>query len=246
MLRSRKLMVNYNNKLPEIQKYQYEIHISKSQQEAIEISKKQRKFQIEKGITPSAQFAPLVCSGVTFTAMFFAMKGMVNCPVESMKFGGMGWFLDLTARDPYFILPILTASTMALNMKLGMDATDSIETNPQIVTLMKYGVPVMTLIATCTFPSALCVYWFTSNIISVLQGAFLRIPAVNNYFGFGELKKWSDADLPMKNINMFQQVPRIQPLNKLPHNRTNTQNFDKMGIGEALRKAELQKKAKRN
>jgi YidC/Oxa1 family membrane protein insertase len=246
MLHARKVMVNTNHNLPTMQKYQYEMHIAKTKQEAILAMKKLKKFQKENGINPSAQFVPMVSSGVVMATMFFALRGMSSCPVESMKVGGMGWFLDLTTRDPYFILPILTASTLALNMKLGMDATDSSQTPEQLKKFMKYGIPAVTLIGTCTFPSSLCLYWFISNIISVTQGALLRIPAVKNATGVGEFKTWDDADLPMKNISMFDQAAAIQPTNKMPHSSTNTQNFDKMGIEEALRKAELRKKAKEN
>ena len=91
-------------------------------------------------------------------------------------------------------------------MKLGMDATDGSQTPEQIKKIMKYGIPVITLVATSTFPSALCLYWFTSNIISVAQGALLRMPAVKNATGVGEFKVWDDADLPMKNISIFDHA----------------------------------------
>ena len=128
---------------------------------------------------------------------------------------------------------------MALNMKIGMDMVDNSQIKPEFLSAMKFFMPVMTLVATSQFPSALCLYWFISNIISILQGAILRMPAVNNFFGIGEMKKWSDADLPMKNISISKQLSGTIPSNEMPHTRNNAQNFDKMGIKEALRKAEL-------
>lgn len=47
-----------------------------------------------------------------FMSFFFALKGMSNIPVESMKEGGLFWFADLTICDPYYILPLLTSVTM--------------------------------------------------------------------------------------------------------------------------------------
>jgi YidC/Oxa1 family membrane protein insertase len=35
---------------------------------------------------------------------------MANCPVESLASGGLYWFVDLTARDPFFALPVITRS----------------------------------------------------------------------------------------------------------------------------------------
>lgn len=156
----------------------------------------------------------------------------------------MGWFVDLTAMDPYFILPILTASTLALNMKYGLDAADSSALPPLIEKFLKYGIPVMTLMVTCTFPSALCVYWFTSNVISLAQSSFLRIPAVKNAIGLEDLKKWEDSDLPMNKVGFSEQWDKIQPTNKMNRSRPLEQDFDKMGIEEALRKAQLKEKNK--
>lgn len=45
-------------------------------------------------------------------SFFFALKGMANTPVESMKDGGLFWFTDLTICDPYYILPMLTSITV--------------------------------------------------------------------------------------------------------------------------------------
>lgn len=45
-------------------------------------------------------------------SFFFALKGMSNAPVESMKEGGLFWFTDLTICDPYYILPVLTSITV--------------------------------------------------------------------------------------------------------------------------------------
>ncbi len=43
---------------------------------------------------------------------FFGLKGMANVPVESMKYGGLFWFTDLTICDPFYILPFITSATI--------------------------------------------------------------------------------------------------------------------------------------
>ena len=245
MLHARKKMVHANHHMPEFQQHQYNIHIAKTKQELALATRKFKEFRIEKRISMSAQFVPPMCSGLLLSTMFFALRGMANCPVESMATGGMGWFVDLTVMDPYFILPVLTASTLALNMKIGMDAAaDQTQMPPQLMTLMKFGLPIMTLVFTCTFPSALCLYWFTSNVISVMQGAVLRAPAIKNMFNLGEMKKWSEKDLPMTNVSFFQQAASIQDPAKMHDSSNKAQNFDKLGIEDAIRQAELKKKNK--
>ena len=47
--------------------------------------------------------------------------GMANCPVDSMKTGGLSWFSDLTVPDPYYILPILTSVTLFIQFYLGVE-----------------------------------------------------------------------------------------------------------------------------
>lgn len=42
-----------------------------------------------------------------FITFFMALRGMASAPVESMKYGGMLWFTDLTVPDPYFLLPVM-------------------------------------------------------------------------------------------------------------------------------------------
>ena len=46
---------------------------------------------------------------------------MANCPVDSMKTGGLSWFTDLTVPDPYYILPILTSVTLFVQFYLGVE-----------------------------------------------------------------------------------------------------------------------------
>ncbi len=56
-------------------------------------------------------------------SMFFGLRGMANLPVDSMKYGGMLWFVDLTVPDPYYLLPALTCATMFLTIKVLQDVT---------------------------------------------------------------------------------------------------------------------------
>jgi len=43
---------------------------------------------------------------------------MSYLPVDALKTGGTLWFPDLTAADPYFILPVLCAGTMLLTIEV--------------------------------------------------------------------------------------------------------------------------------
>ena len=244
VLRTRKVIVRTNNNLPEMQKHQYAMHVARTKQEQIKAMNALRAFQKEKGMNPMAQFAPMISSGIVFSTMFFALRGMANCPVESMKVEGLGWFLDLTVSDPLYLLPLLTSCTLALSIKWGVDSGDTTQMPPLMMNFMKFGIPLMTFPVMLTFPSALCLYWFTTNVISVLQGSFLRVPWVTKSLGVGELKTWSDADLPMKNVNIFDQFSSNVEKTKALTESKITHNLDEIGFEEALQKEELKKKNK--
>ena len=47
-----------------------------------------------------------------FISFFIALRKMSYHPVPSMQTGGLFWFTDLTAADPYFILPLAVTGTM--------------------------------------------------------------------------------------------------------------------------------------
>ncbi|ETE62324.1 Mitochondrial inner membrane protein OXA1L, partial [Ophiophagus hannah] len=57
-------------------------------------------------------FFPPWSQAPIFISFFFALRKMAECPVPSMQTGGLWWFTDLTAADPYYILPVMASVTM--------------------------------------------------------------------------------------------------------------------------------------
>jgi YidC/Oxa1 family membrane protein insertase len=50
---------------------------------------------------------------------------MCNLPVESLMTSGMLWFPDLTAADPYFILPVLASGSILAIVAVSILALDA-------------------------------------------------------------------------------------------------------------------------
>lgn len=46
------------------------------------------------------------------------LREMANAPVESMRYGGLFWFTDLTLPDQFFALPIITSLTMWITIEV--------------------------------------------------------------------------------------------------------------------------------
>lgn len=58
--------------------------------------------------------APMILQGVFGYCAFKLMRAMTKLPVPGLETGGTLWFLDLTVRDPYFIIPIVMGGLMHL------------------------------------------------------------------------------------------------------------------------------------
>jgi YidC/Oxa1 family membrane protein insertase len=76
----------------------------------------------------------------------------------------MLWIQDLSAQDPFYILPVLMGVSMFIMQKMQpMTVQD-----PMQQKIMQY-MPVMFTVFFFWFPSGLVLYWLVSNIISIVQ-----------------------------------------------------------------------------
>ena len=98
---------------------------------------------------------------------------MAAAPVPSLRTGGTLWFVDLTVVDPLYLLPVLTASSLYVQILAGADGLRLESMPPFLRTFLKV-MPLVTFPAMCMFPTALNVYWFTNNLVSIAQARFLR------------------------------------------------------------------------
>ena len=74
------------------------------------------------------------------------------------------WINDLSAKDPYYILPILMGISMFLQQKLTPVVTD----NPLHAKITMF-IPIIFTFLFASFPSGLILYWLTNNVISIFQ-----------------------------------------------------------------------------
>jgi len=199
MVKMRKTAVIQNNVAPQLQRIQLELQQSKEREETLRLSKELQEFCTKNNISLFAPMKTIALNGFVFASMFFGIRGMASAPVESMKWGGLGWFTDLTVSDPIYLLPVLTASTLALNMHINGDGMDTNSMPPMLLKFCKI-LPWISLPVMMQFPSALNVYWFTNNVFVVSQAFFLRQKSVKRKLGIGEMVEWRDEDLPMKSV----------------------------------------------
>ncbi|ADE16969.1 60 kDa inner membrane insertion protein [Nitrosococcus halophilus Nc 4] len=95
--------------------------------------------------------------------VFIALYWMLIESVELRHAPFVFWIQDLTAKDPYYILPLLMGVSMFVQQKLSPAPTDPIQA--KVISLM----PVMFTIFFVLFPAGLVLYWVVNNILSIAQ-----------------------------------------------------------------------------
>jgi YidC/Oxa1 family membrane protein insertase len=76
----------------------------------------------------------------------------------------MFWIRDLSAKDPYYALPVIMGALMFVQTKMNPPAGD-----PAQQKIMMF-MPVMMTFMFMNFPSGLVLYWLTNSLVStVLQ-----------------------------------------------------------------------------
>lgn len=95
--------------------------------------------------------------------VFIALYWVLLAAVEMRGAPWIGWITDLTAPDPYFILPILMGVTSVLQVKLNPQPMDPMQ--QKIMLFMPIAFTVMFVF----FPAGLVLYWVVNNILSIAQ-----------------------------------------------------------------------------
>ena len=125
------------------------------------------KLYGERKVNPLNGCLPALVQLPIFLVLYYTIKEFEN--LESFRTGGLFWFQDLTAADPYFILPVFYVATMMASQEVILRRT-----SPQQKGLMRAMPLVFGLfLAFGGFPSGLFVYWVTSNIITLCQNLIL-------------------------------------------------------------------------
>ncbi|QNI37017.1 membrane protein insertase YidC [Edaphobacter albus] len=96
--------------------------------------------------------------------LLFAFYSMLPKVVE-LRHAHWAWLPDLTASDPYYILPIV----MVISQFLMQYYTPSPGVDPQQQKMMAFTMPLVTGYFVLTYASGLGLYWATSNFFGIAQ-----------------------------------------------------------------------------
>ncbi|MEZ9229510.1 membrane protein insertase YidC [Vibrio amylolyticus] len=122
-------------------------------QEMMELYKKEK-------VNPLGGCLPIFLQMPIFISLYWALMESVELRHSPFFL----WINDLSAQDPYFILPLLMGASMFLIQKMSpTTVTDPMQ--QKIMTFM----PVMFTFFFLFFPSGLVLYWLVSNIVTLIQ-----------------------------------------------------------------------------
>ncbi len=129
----------------------------KMQQAMMEMYKKEK-------INPMGGCLPIVVQIPVFISLYWMLLGTIE--LRHAPF--FGWIHDLSAIDPYYILPILMGATMIIQTYLNPPPTDPIQAK-----VMKV-MPVVFSVFFFFFPAGLVLYWLVNNVLSITQQWYIN------------------------------------------------------------------------
>ncbi len=163
------------------------------------------------GIQMYKAFVPLVQVFLGF-GTFRLFRGMATLPVPGLETGGLLWLKDLTVRDPYFILPVVTAGAFYLVMRVRVQISSCLYSrskslwpvtvrslmltvlqkggelgttvlSPQVQKIMTYGLPAMSGLFMLFWPGAMQLTFFATSMMSMIQATMFRNPSFREWVG---------------------------------------------------------------
>ena len=112
-----------------------------------------------EGVNPAGGCFPMLVQ----LPVFFAFYSLLSSAVELWHSPWIGWIHDLTAADPYYVLPIVMGLSQVIQQRMTPAPPD-----PMQKRLMQF-LPVVFTIFSLGFASGLVLYWLTNNILTIAQ-----------------------------------------------------------------------------
>ena len=113
----------------------------------------------EEKVNPMGGCFPIMIQIPVFIALYWVLLSSV----EMRNAPWIGWVHDLSAPDPFFILPVLMTLSTLLQTALNPAPPDPMQAK------MMWIMPLMFSVMFFFFPAGLVLYWLTNNILSIAQ-----------------------------------------------------------------------------
>jgi YidC/Oxa1 family membrane protein insertase len=110
-------------------------------------------------VNPLGGCLPILIQMPVFLALYWVLLESVE--LRHAPF--MLWIHDLSAMDPYFVLPLLMGASMYYQQKLNPPPPD-----PMQAKVFQF-MPIIFTVFFLFFPAGLVLYWLVNNVLSMAQ-----------------------------------------------------------------------------
>ncbi len=117
------------------------------------------KIYRDEKVNPMGGCLPIAIQIPVFIALYWVLLSTV----EIRNAPWVGWIHDLSAPDPYFILPLVMTLTTLLQTALNPAPPDPMQAK------MMWIMPLAFSVMFFFFPAGLVLYWITNNVLSIAQ-----------------------------------------------------------------------------
>ena len=100
--------------------------------------------------------------------VFFGLYKALMFSIELRHAPFFFWLQDLSAKDPYYVTPIIMGATMFIQQKMTPTNMDPVQAK------MMLALPVVFTFMFLNFPSGLVLYWLVNNILTIAQQAYIN------------------------------------------------------------------------
>ncbi len=138
-------------------KEQYKNDKAKLQQEIMLLYKRRK-------INPMSGCLPMLIQIPVFIALYNALQN----GIEMRHAPFFLWIMDLSAKDPIYITPLIMGVTMFMQQKMTPTAGDPAQAKMFLL------MPVMFTFLFLNFPSGLVLYWLVNNVLSIAHQYYLN------------------------------------------------------------------------
>lgn len=153
--KSMKEMQKLQPKMAELRE-KYKDDKERMSKEVMELYRKNR-------VNPLGGCLPMIVQIPVFIALYNVLMNAIELRHAPFHF----WVTDLSAKDPYYVTPLLMGVTMFLQQKMSPSAPDP--TQQKVMMMM----PVIFTFMFMNLPSGLVLYWLVNNILSIAQQYYI-------------------------------------------------------------------------
>ena len=128
-----------------------------------EFSKAMMELYRKEKVNPLGGCLPILVQIPVFIALYYVLLESV----ELRQSPFIWWIHDLSAKDPYYVLPIIMGISMLIQQRLNPTPPDPMQAKVMMV------MPIFFTFLFLQFPAGLVLYWVVNNILSILQQWFI-------------------------------------------------------------------------